>query len=256
MVAENLMNHKIPEHQLTEIVTRLRQASGENLVSVILYGSAAGGEFHPQFSNLNLLCVLRDTSFPKLNRLAPAVRWWTKQKHRPPLLFAREELERSAGVFAIEFFDMQRRHRVLFGEDVLGSLQIPLHWHRRQVEYELREKLIVLRESAVLAANDEKRLWDLLLSSLPSFTTLFRHTLIALGDPVPESKRSALQTLSQRIPFDASPFLQLLEIREKKLHRKQPNLADLFTRYLAAVQQVVSTVDTMLDSGELIRPKP
>ncbi len=54
----------VPEKQINEFVDRLRQAAGENLQSVILYGSAAGGEFHPEFSNVNLLCILRDTSFP------------------------------------------------------------------------------------------------------------------------------------------------------------------------------------------------
>ncbi len=65
--------------------------------------------------------------------------------------------------------------------------------HHVQLEYELREKLILLRQSALSAAGDAKRLWELLLRSLPAFTTLFRHTLIALGESVPESQRSALQ---------------------------------------------------------------
>ncbi len=53
----------VAEKQITEFVSRLRQAAGENLQSVILYGSAADGEFHPEFSNINLLCVLRESSF-------------------------------------------------------------------------------------------------------------------------------------------------------------------------------------------------
>jgi hypothetical protein len=237
----------IPEKRLTEFVSRLRQAAGENLQSVILYGSAAGGEFHPEFSNLNLLCIVREISFPHLTTLAPAVEWWTRQKHSVPLIFTREEVHRSADVFAIEFLDMQRRHRVLFGDDVLSSLHIPMHLHNAQVEYELREKLILLRESALLAANHSKRLWEVLLRSLPAFTTLFRHTLIALGDPVPECGRPALQSLSKRIAFDPSAFLQLLDIREGKLDRKQLKVADVFTRYLAAAQQVVAAVDTILE---------
>ncbi len=121
MSAENV----IPEKQLTEFARRLRQAAGENLESMILYGSAAGGEFHPEFSNLNLLCIVHDLSFSVLQAMAPAVDWWTQQKHSAPLIFTREELERSADVFAIEFLDMQQRHRLLFGEDVLRSLAHP-----------------------------------------------------------------------------------------------------------------------------------
>src|SRR5580698_9844538 len=130
----------VPEKQINEFVTRLRAASGENLLSVILYGSAADGEFHPEFSNVNLLCVLRETTFATLAAMAPAVEWWTRQKHHAPLVLTREEMERSTDVFSIEFLDMKQRHRVLFGADILASLKIPMHLHRAQLEYELREK--------------------------------------------------------------------------------------------------------------------
>jgi len=37
----------VPEKQMAEFVDRMRQAAGDNLQSVILYGSTADGEFHP-----------------------------------------------------------------------------------------------------------------------------------------------------------------------------------------------------------------
>jgi predicted nucleotidyltransferase len=238
----------VAEKQINEFISRLRAASGENLLSVILYGSAADGEFHPDFSNVNLLCVLRESSFSALTAIAPAVEWWAKQKHHEPLVLTREELERSTDVFSIEFLDMKQRHRVLFGEDVLSGLQIPMHLHRAQLEYELREKLILLRERLLLAANDKKQLRELMLNSLSTFITLFRHGLIALGDTPPKAKREAVQALAARIPFDASAFLQLLDIREHKAETKQFDVTDVFARYLAAVQQVTAAVDKMLDS--------
>jgi hypothetical protein len=247
MTAENL----VPEKQITEFVIRLRAAAGENLSAVILYGSAAGGEFHPEFSNVNLLCILRETSFASLSTLAPAVNWWNRQKHSTPLFLTRKELERSADVFAIEFLDMQQRHRVLFGEEVLADLRIPMQQHRAQVEYQLREKVILLREHLILAAENKDRLWDLLLRSLPAFATLFRHALIALGDDAPDSRRAAIQALATKVGSDPSAFLQLLDIRERKADRKQLEVSDVFSRYLAAVEQVTAAVDTMLDSPGL-----
>ncbi len=238
----------VAEKQIKEFISRLRAASGTNLQSVILYGSAANGEFHPEFSNLNLLCILRASSFATLTALAPAVEWWTRQKQHAPLVLTREELERSTDVFSIELLDMQQRHRVLFGDDVLSGLHIPTHLHRAQLEYELREKLILLRARLLLAANNKKQLWELLLGSLSTFTTLFRHGLIALGDTPPKAKREAIQALAGRIPFDPSAFMQLLDIRERKAEAKQFEVADVFTRYLAAVQEVTAAVDKMLDS--------
>jgi predicted nucleotidyltransferase len=239
----------VAEKQLDEFVSRIQKAAGDNLRSVVLYGSATAGDFDPEFSNLNLLCILRDIDFGHLSTIAPVVEWWHRHKHPAPLVMTRDELERSVDVFSIELLDMQQHHRVLFGENVVTGLKIPMHLHRAQVEYELREKLILLRQRLMLAAGKERDLWDLLLRSLPAFATLIRHTLIAVGDKSPRSKREAVQVLAERIPFDSSPLLQLLDIREHKADRKTFEVNDVFARYLAAVQQVTTAVDTMLETS-------
>jgi hypothetical protein len=238
----------VPEKQIEEFVGRIRQAMGENLQSVILYGSAASGEFHPEFSNVNLLCVVREASYATLSALAPVVEWWTRQKRHVPLVLTGEELQRSADVFSIELLDMQQRYRVLFGADVLAGLTIPMHLHGAQVEYELREKTILLRERFLVAGTNKQQLWELLLGSLSTFTTLFRHSLISLGEKPRDSKRETIQALAKRIQFDPSAFLQLLDIREHKADQKQFDATDVFARYLAAIQQVTAAVDRMLDS--------
>jgi hypothetical protein len=241
----------VPEKTINDFVSRLRTAAGANLESVILFGSAAAGDYHPEFSNVNLFCVIRDSSFTALQALAPAVKWWDSQKQPPPLFMTRNEIARSVDVFTIELIDMQQHHRVLFGDDVIQGLSIPANLHRVQVEYELREKLALLRQHLLLASGNDSRLWDLLLRSVSSFATLFRHALIVLGDDAPVGKREAVQALSRKIGFDASGILQVLDVREKKLERKKLDVADLFSRYLAALEQIVAAVDRMLDSGTI-----
>ena len=75
----------VPEDTIREFVTRIRGAAGPNLESVILFGSAVSGDFHPGLSNLNLFCVLRDCSFAALQALGPVAKWWDRQKQPPPL---------------------------------------------------------------------------------------------------------------------------------------------------------------------------
>jgi hypothetical protein len=232
-----------------KFVTRLREAAGANLQSVILFGSSVAGDFHPEFSNVNLFCVVRDASFPALQSLAPAVKWWDAQKQPPPLFMTRDEIERSADVFTIELMDVKQHHRVLFGEDVFKDLSIPANLHRVQVEYELREKLVLLRQHLLLAAGNDSRMWELLTRSVSSFATLFRHALIVLGNNAPVGKREAVQALARQVGFDASGMLQVLDVREKKSGRKMFDVADVFARYLAALEQVTAALDRMLDSG-------
>jgi hypothetical protein len=239
----------VSEKKINDFVSRLSAAAGPNLESVILFGSAVAGDFHPEFSNVNLFCVIRDSSFAALQSLAPAVKWWTAQKQPPPLFMTRDEIKHSTDVFTIELLDMQQHHRVLFGEDVIQSLSIPANLHRVQVEYELREKLALLRQHLLLASGNDSGMWGLLLRSVSSFATLFRHALIVLGHDAPVGKRDAVQALSKQAGFDASGILQVLDVRERKSDRKKFNVADVFSRYLAALEQVTAAVDRMLDSG-------
>jgi hypothetical protein len=247
MVAETM----VPEKTINDFVSRLRSAAGANLESVILFGSAAARDYHPEFSNVNLFCVIRDSSFAALQALSPAVKWWDGQKQPPPLFMTRDEIARSVDVFTIELIDMQQHHRVLFGDDVIQGLSIPANLHRVQVEYELREKLALLRQHLLLASGNNSRLWDLLLRSVSSFATLFRHALIVLGHDAPVGKREAVQALSGKIGFDASGILQVLDVREKTVERKKLDVADVFSRYLSALEQVAAAVDKMLDSGTI-----
>ncbi len=237
----------VPEKLIDEFVERMRAAAGTNLRSAILYGSMAAGDHVAEHSDVNLLCVLGETSFAALEALAPAIAWWTKRKHRAPLLLGAEEMRRSADVFSIEFLDMRRHYRVLWGEDVLKTLEIPLRWHRVQLEYELREKTILLRQHLLTAPGNADAKWELLLRSLPAFGTLFRHALIALGDAGAGSKRDAAAALAAKLGVDASVFAELLDIRERKKDRKSAKVDDICARYLKLVEQVTAAVDKMLD---------
>src|SRR5215472_9661222 len=233
----------IPQDTFDEFVRRVREAGGSNVESVILFGSAAAGDFHEGLSNVNLMCILRDSSLKSLHALSPAAKWWDRKKQTPPLCMTKEELQRSVDVFTIELLDMQQHHRVLFGDDPLKDLQIPMDLHRVQVEYELREKLILLRQHLLLAANNESRLWEVLLRSAPSFSTLFRHVLITLGDSKSISRRDAVAALAQRVGFDRESILQVLDVREGKADRRKIDIVDLAARYLASVEKVIGAVD-------------
>jgi len=237
----------VPEKLIDEFVERMRAAAGTNLLSVILYGSAAAGDYVTAHSDVNLLCVLRETSFSTIATLAPVIEWWGKQKHRPPLLMTADEMRRSADVFSIEFLDMKRKHRLLWGEDILKTLEVPMRWHRAQLEYELREKTILLRQHLLTVSGKDEAKWELLLRSLSAFGTLFRHALIALGGTEAESKREAAAALSAKLGIDASVFLELLDIRDRKKDRKAVRVDEVFARYLNLVEEVTGAVDKMLD---------
>ena len=97
----------------------------------------------------------------------------------------------------------------------------------------------------VSASNDAK--WELLLRSLPAFGTLFRHALIAIGEPGTGSKRESATVLAGKIGIDASVYGQLIDIRERKTDRKTIKVDEVFARYLKLVEDVTTAVEKMLD---------
>ena len=140
---------------------------------------------------------------------------------------------------------MKQRYRVLYGEDLLRNLEIPMAHHREQLEYELREKLFLLRQHLLLAGTDEKQLWEVMLHSMRSFTTLFRHVLLEMGEPERKHSREAVAVLSKKLSFDDSAFLQMLDIRAKQSDRGRLRASDVAARYLDAITIVATAVDAM-----------
>lgn len=237
------------ERKIAEFVSRLQRAAGTNLRTVVLYGSAASGEFDSDYSDINLLCILGDASLPSLVPLAHIARWWQKQARATPLFLTIEDLGRAADVFAIELLELKSNYRMVYGQDdPVAALQIPMHLHRAQLEYELREKQIFIRQQLMLAAGDRKRTWDLLRRSLPAYATFFRHALMAKGEGVPRSKRESIQAVAAALGFDPSPFYVVLDVRERKRHLRNVDVGKIAKEYLAAVEKVTTAVDRMLDT--------
>ncbi len=238
-----------PLHQIEQFIERLQQAAGGILESVSLYGSAASRE-NDSYSDVNLICFLNNTSYESLTALRPAIAWWVGQKHPLPLLVTAEEFRSSVDVFSIEFLDMQNSHRCLFGPDHIQKTVIPMHYHRAQVEYELRARLFNLRKRMLEQAAEPGKLWELMLHTLPSFLTLFRHGLLALGEPLPEGRRQTVERIRARFALDVASFAHLLDIREKKANTDDFDLTQTAGNYLAAIERVTKAVDEALDEPQ------
>src|SRR5580700_4583861 len=200
------------EDKLLELVDRLKQAQGESLRSVILYGSAAAGEHNEHFSDLNVLCVLTRVAPAELAASASIFEWWRKLGNPSPLLLSEEELRSSTDCFAIEFHDMQERRRVLFGNDVIEGLSLDKTFYRAQIELELRAKLLRLRQKAGGLLTDKQALLRLMIDSVSNFLVLSRHALLVSGNPVGHQKREITRSLPA-IATDPSPFDTLLDLR-------------------------------------------
>ena len=236
---------KMDEH-LTGLVTKLKQAAGPNLLSIILYGSAATEDFHPKHSDLNVLCILGELGKEQLDVLHSASAWWSKKGHPSPLFFTLKELHHAADVFAIELLDIKAARRILYGVDVIEPLAIPMDLHRAHVERELRTNVIRLRQHYVMYPNDSSKTLRLMVDSISTFVALFRHALMALGEKAPPTKRIAVDLASSALGFDSAPFHTVLDIREGRKRARELDVQATFGKYLEGVVKATEEVDRRL----------
>lgn len=230
--------------ELEELVERLQKAHSNRLVSVILYGSAAAGDHHEKFSDLNVLCVLNEVTPEALGDSEPIFKWWRTRGNPSPLLLSEEEVRTSTDCFPIEFHDMAERRRVLFGKDVIEGLPIDKVFYRAQIEHDLRAKLLRLRQKAAEALNDQQALLRLMIDSVPNFLVLARHALLVSGLPAGSQKREISQNLAA-IGVQPAPFDILLDLREQKRKTAEVEPLELFARYLTQIEALVAHVDRL-----------
>jgi predicted nucleotidyltransferase len=235
------------EAKLTELVERLKAASGANVKSVVLYGSAVTGDFLAEHSDLNILCVVERAGALELEQLHGTAEWWTRQGNPAPLVFTLDELRQTADVFAIELLDMKEKHRMLLGPDFLSDFEVSLRLHRLQVERELRTNWLRLRQAILAAPAKPKVHLNIMLSSNSAFCTLFRHALLALGAEKPATKRDAVNAIAALAGADPSAFASILDLREGRLKEKQLDIEAALQTYLEFVEVVTNYVCAQLN---------
>jgi hypothetical protein len=237
------------ERKLAELVSRLKEAAGKNLESVVLYGSAASGTYRSGTSDVNVLCTLVTMDVHELQLLAPVVHWWTHdEKEPPPIFFLTEELQRSSDVFAIESLDMKRAHRVLFGEDPVADLHIPMNLHRVQVERDLRLLLLRLRQHVLLAGKNELEFTAIQKKTISSAITLLRHTLLAFGEEPPAEPPALFARIAELTGADAEAFQTVYDHREGRGLAKDCFAA--YDHYIHALEKVVVALDRLVPKKE------
>ncbi len=238
------MAKKIDSKTLDRLVEDLRAAHGENLASIVLYGSVAAGDHIDLRSDHNLLIALNRIAADDLRLSETAMRDWRGLGQPLPVYFTLEELKRAADVFPIEFLQMEKARRVLYGRDPFEFVDISSANLRHQTEYELRTKLIQLRRLYIPASTSVEKLSALMSDSLASFAALFRAVLILHGQEPPVSKAETVRATVRLLDLEGSSFEQIFELRAKadsKLTETEAN--NLFSAYMSQIERVIEAVD-------------
>jgi predicted nucleotidyltransferase len=233
--------------QFDTFIEDLRETHGDNLVSVILYGSAAAGDFIAKQSDYNLLVALDKITPKDLRNAQACMREWQKMGHPVPVYFTVSELQNAADVFPIEFHFMEYARKVLYGIDVLANLKISDEFLRHQTEYELRSKLIKLRRAYIPASTSSEGLVNLMTESLSSFAALFRAVLLLQGLTPPVTKHEIVALTVEKLKIEGSSFEKIFNIRENNFEKTLTDVSanELFAEYMEQIENVIASVDKL-----------
>jgi predicted nucleotidyltransferase len=246
------MANRVAQEAFNHLIGDLKATHGDNLASVVLYGSAASGDFVQTESDYNLLIALHRIAPEDLRLAQPPMREWQRLGHPLPVYFTFSELRDAADVFPIEFRQMERARVVLYGRDPFETLRLSDENLRHQTEYELRSKLIQLRRLYIPASASAERLRDLMSDSLSSFATLFAPVLLLHGAEPPVLKREVVAAAARLLGLDGRVFERVFEMRESG-DDSAPNeraANELFAAYMAEIERVIDAVDRLEVKGQ------
>lgn len=191
-------------------VDAARAAVGERLVAATLYGSAAGGEFHPEHSDVNVGFVFTVLGSDELTALRGAHEAWAARRVVRPLLLARKSLDQSHDTFPLEYLLIRERHRALYGPDLFASIPIERAALRAQVERVLRAQELGLAVSYVAMAGTPEgaRRWA---SQASSAIAASASGLLHLnGEPIPATRAELAVRCAARFGVEQETLAALL----------------------------------------------
>jgi len=226
----------------------IKRAAGEGLLSLALYGGLVRGRYQVQQSDINVLVVLKDGNQEQLDRLTPILRSAWREIRLEPFLLTQEELQRAAIVFPTKLLDIQREHRLLDGQDLLGRLVIRQEDLCRRIEQELRNVAMRLRRRYVSVYDDEQAMQRALREVAVPLRVNFLALLGLAKVQIAEEERTpaVYAAAAERFKLDGTALQQLSELRNTG--GTQSNVRQLYGAVMNLVAQSADLLQQMAAS--------
>jgi predicted nucleotidyltransferase len=216
------------ENKLEKLAEQLKKAWEDNLVSLIIYGSAVRGDHVSGQSNINLLIILKEVTLETLSRVERIFRS-ARHLRVHPVFWTLDEIASAKDVFPIEFADIAVSHRVLLGADPFQAPTLDKKNLRHQLEFELRSKLQRMRTAWFEVKGSRRRLREFLVQAGTSFGHLFKESRDLAGGQLPE-------TLAQ-------PFLTSRELKHGRVRMNVRGLERLYHDMHDAAVRLIRVID-------------
>ena len=244
---DNIVNiDKLPQDVRQKFVPYLKsmlELHKGKIISVFIYGSAAGASYVAKSSDINSAFIFRDLNFADLEKSLKIIHAGKKNKITAPLFLTKEYIDSSLDIFPIEFLDMKENHVLLFGEDILSQLKIKGEYIRLFCEQQIKGKLIRIRQSYLEVGLNPKELRALLKTSLNTLMPVFRNLIRLKGKHPPTHKPEIIHELCQAFQLNPEIFLAIYQDITKEEKIAQQQLSVIFENFINEMKKLAGEVD-------------
>lgn len=225
----------------------LKEALGDGLEALLLYGPVAkGDEFGPK-TPVDTLLVVRDAGLVTLDAIAPALRRAHGELRLTTMVMTQKDLASSADVFPSKFIDMQEHHRVLVGSDPLAGVEISNAHLRLRCEQELKNLMLRLRTRYMRTSTTPQSLLETLGDMGNRFVDLLRNLIRLREGKAPAHRAEVVQNV-EGLGVDPRLLEELLAIDRGRFSPSPTEARALAERLLVAVTHAASLADTHTES--------
>ncbi len=187
----------LPENvrrSLTDFVNSANEVCTMNLVSIVLFGSAAEGKLRAS-SDVNLMLVLKDFDVAQVDKLRDTLRVSYAAIHLSVMFILESEIAIASEAFAVKFTDILSRHRILVGSDPFQKLEVSRAATLQRLKQVLVNLTLRLRERYALVSLREEQLVPIIADATGPIRACAA-TILGLEGKKPSSPKEALQLLS------------------------------------------------------------
>ena len=217
--------------------------------AILVYGSAARGEFLPGYSNVNVLIVLDQITQPVLQEWSGIHKQWAREKIIAPLFLTHSDLQQSSDVFPLEYLDIKECHVLLEGRDPFPELHIdPMHLFL-QCRQEAHANLLRVRQCYVEGWGRVEAIQTLLPLSLTALLPCLRGLYRLLDRPSNLKSPEVLDELNTTLDVDPSVFQEVWRLKRGLSTPGKHELPKLLERYLTGLSLLVNRIDSIKHEG-------
>ena len=243
-----LQSLELPEdlrETLEQYLIQLQKDWGADLEGLLLYGSAARGDFIAGRSNFNFLVLVRALSVSGLQRAGQLHRQWGKHQIVAPLVMTQEELSRARSLFPLEYFQMQAHHMRLAGKDPFGAGHIDRQQLGWQCEQELLANVFRMRQRFVEGEGRAEAIRALLILSITAVLPCLRGILQVIGQPSKGKDVQILECLPHALQFEPTVLLEILQMKRGMNSPGSLEWSKVYERYLQTLEDLCKRVQTV-----------